>query len=462
MIDFNDMAKYTENNRIEAKKAAGGLPHSIWETYSAFANTIGGIILLGVVEDAVKALQVTGIADPETMLREFWSYISDPQRVSANILSEQHVRIVDIDEKQIIVIEVPRADRHERPIYLNGSPYTESYRRDGEGDYHCTRDEVETMLRDQTDAPKDAVLLQDILIEALNSETVSCYRDAMTAREWSKLPDDALLQKIGAAGLTDRRMHPTAAGLLMFGTEPDIVSIFPSYRLIYREQNAEAQWEDCIISHSGNWSGNVFDFYLKACCHIDKAIQHAGDDGEEKNTLMCRSLHEAVANAVMHADYYGGDGVVIEKSLDALTVSNAGGLRLSLDAALSGQVSDPRNPTLTQLFAFAGIGKRSGSGLKSIHTVWEKYALEKPSLREQYHPDRTVFSIKTRERSKEALGVGAIIRYLTDHVQADAEELAERLRMRTEGVRVLLNHLAAEDLVVMQREGDRCVYLLKH
>lgn len=141
MLDLSSLGQYKENNRIEAKTALGGFPHSIWETYSAFANTAGGFLLLGVKESKEKTLYPVDLPDPEELIKEFWEYVNDPKTVSANILQKEDVYIRKIDGKRIVVIEIPRADPALLPIYIGGNP-SDFYRRNGEGDYRCTREEV--------------------------------------------------------------------------------------------------------------------------------------------------------------------------------------------------------------------------------------------------------------------------------------------------------------------------------
>ncbi len=145
MIDLDNLQAYRENNRIEAKKALGGLPESIWETYSAFANAEGGVILLGVVEEKDKSLRAIDLPAPEHLIRRFWAMVTNPAIASANLLQKEDVSIQDIDGRQIVTITVPPAPPELRPVYVDGDVMRGTYRRCGEGDCRCTPDEIRAM-----------------------------------------------------------------------------------------------------------------------------------------------------------------------------------------------------------------------------------------------------------------------------------------------------------------------------
>lgn len=146
MIDLQNLGKYTENNRIEAKKAVGGLPKNVWETYSAFANTSGGVILLGVEELEDKTLNPVLLADPEDLVEEFKAILNNPQKVSANVLVEDDIKIEHSKGYKIVVINVPQAKSHQKPVYIDNNPYFGTYCRNGDGDYKCTRSQIKEML----------------------------------------------------------------------------------------------------------------------------------------------------------------------------------------------------------------------------------------------------------------------------------------------------------------------------
>lgn len=144
---WTELARYRENGYVEAKEALGGLPESLWETYSAFANAEGGVILLGVGENPDHSFRILELLDPEGLLEEFWAILRNPEYVSVNLLKEEDVQILREEGKCIIAIFVPEAPPEQKPVHLLRDPWRHSYRRVGEADKRCSREEVEQMLK---------------------------------------------------------------------------------------------------------------------------------------------------------------------------------------------------------------------------------------------------------------------------------------------------------------------------
>lgn len=406
-LDLTKLSEYRENNGIEAKKSKGGLPRSLWETYSSFANTKGGIILLGVIENEDKSLQATGIDNPEKMCKDFWDSIHNKITVNVNILKDDDVKICMVGGVPIIAITVPAASRTQKPVYVGKDMFEGTYRRDFEGDYRCSRKEVLAMLRDQSNESGDEKLL-DVPVEELNGDTVSGYRNAHRSlnpnHPFLRNTDDEYLRSIGAASVSreDGKMYATAAGLLMFGNEYDIVREYPDYFLDYREQlDPSIRWTDRYFSSSGRWSGNVFDFYYGTYNKIAVTLKtpfHMEGMYRQDDTPVHKAIREALVNTLTNADYHESRGVVIIRNQQGITFENPGGIRIGKSQMLMGGVSDPRNRTLLKMFNLIDIGERSGSGVPNIFNVWEDEGLKEPEITEQNNPDRTILRLTFAKR----------------------------------------------------------------
>jgi Predicted transcriptional regulator containing an HTH domain and an uncharacterized domain shared with the mammalian protein Schlafen len=508
MLDLTNLELYREDNRLEAKRALGGLPTSLWETYSAFANTHGGIILLGVEEHDDKSLHTINLPDPEKLVKDFWDTANNRKKVSVNILKAKNVSIETVENNRIIVIDVPSAERFYKPVYLNGNPLN-TYKRSVEGDYLCTYDEYLTMVRDASVKTPDMLVLKEMNLSVFNRDSVRSYRQRMRlyhpGHVWETLDDDEFLLRLRAAAIgEDGREHPTVAGLLMFGNGYDIVREFNAFFLDYQEQYDEnMRWTDRIISSSGEWSGNVYDFFFRVYNKLTQDIKppfNASNGIRQDDTSVHQAIREALANCLVNADYFDAQELVIIKTRNEISFSNPGNIRIGIDTALSGGISDPRNATMLKMFNIIDIGERAGSGIPNIFRVWRDNDLPDPVLKESTFPNRTTLSLafpKTSDKKqaikpankkasdiipshtkinykasdkKQAIKTSdktiferqsqMIIEYLTKNERVKTKEIALLLEVSEPRAREILSRLAAKEKVIAEGRNRSRIYRL--
>ena len=317
---------------------------------------------------------------------------------------------------------------------------------------------------------------------AIDTESLKGFRNHHKSYRpehvFNNLPDEEYLERIGAAGYgEDSKLHPTTAGLLMFGEEYHIVREFPEYFLDYREMlDPTIRWTDRLQSSSGDWSGNVFDFFFRVNSKIAKDIKKPFKlEGITRidDTPVHKAVREALVNCLVNTDYFLPCGVVIKKEDDKLVIENSGSIRTGKKQMLRGGISDPRNKTLMKMFNIIGIGERAGSGIPDIYQVWENEGWPMPVVEESYNPDRTRLSlefskkqaiktsdkkqaIKTSDKNKlqKTQEKEELIReYLRQNGLSKTSEIAEYIELSPARTRALLSDMT--DVVVEGANKNR-------
>lgn len=449
-----------EDQDIEFKAADGGLPKSLWETVSAFANTGGGLIVLGVAERE-GGYAVEGLRKPDVLRKTFWDGHNNPQKLSSPICCEDDVSLLLADGKRLLVIRIPHAHRQQRPVFINGNPLLGTYKRNYDGDYRCTEAEVRQMLRDAGDEPQDGLILEGFDLDDLDVDTLTAYRNRFASRDpdhtFLALGDTDFLERLGAVR-RDRRTGMegiTLAGLLMFGRERSLLDALPHYHLDYQEQlsaDPEERWT-YRLTLDGKWTPNLFNFYYRVYPRLvdglDVPFKLDKSATRLEETHVHEALREALVNALIHADHSSSRPLSVIKRPDAFIFTNPGRLRIPREQLYQGGVTDPRNPNLQKMFQMLGLGEKAGSGFQKILRAW----------REQHWLIPAVADIASLEMTRVWLPVVSMVpadverelRELVGDAYASISELGHTVLMLTHR----FGEIGNEDIQTYRREHPR-------
>jgi len=397
-----DLELLRETVDLECKLAAGrygrgALPNDFWPTYSAFANARGGVVILGVSEKDHKFC-VEGIHDADKVRRELFDLLNNREKVSCNLLNDSNVSSNAIDGKTILIIDIPRASRKDRPVHLTTNPMSgHTFLRLNDGDRKLSDEEVKRMLAEQIEDSRDNRLLPGYNFDDICMDTFRAYRQLFANRnpehQWNTCDDTEFLRQLGG-WRKDRESGEsglTIAGLLMFGWMASIQEALPNYMLDYQERpeaKTEMRWVD-RLTLDGKWSGNLYDFYRRAYLKLtaDLKVPFALERGERKDeTPVHVALREALANTLVHADYSDRASILVVKRPDMFGFRNPGLMRIPPEVAIRGGEHDCRNRTLHKMFRLIGVGEQAGSGLPKIYGGWARQHWRAPALYERVEP----------------------------------------------------------------------------
>ncbi|MGA2466398.1 MAG: helix-turn-helix domain-containing protein [Thermodesulfobacteriota bacterium] len=371
--DLRKLIKCGESETVEFKAS---FDKEILETSAAFANTKGGVILIGISDrDEIKGIQI----GKET-LRDWANQIS--QSTEPRIIPE--IEIGTIDGKNVVVIWIKEFPI--KPVSVKGR----CFRRVGNSNRVVQTHEIVEMHLQSTGMSWDRLPVTNALIDEIDLEKVKQYiesaRDAGRRKISGGEKPLQILEKLEV--IKDGKV--TWAAILLFYKHPQR---FLSQAVIHCGKFKE----ETIVVDDRMIEGTVIEQIEEAMDFIRKNVNvrfvMTGKPArEEVWDYPLEALREAVINAICHRDYTIPSNTEVRIYDNELIVWNPGGLPLglTLEDLYRPHPSVLRNKGIGGIFYDMGLIEQWGSGIDKMRKACVKAGIPEPKF-EEHQGFRVVF-----------------------------------------------------------------------
>ncbi len=347
------------------------------ETLAAFANTDGGVLLLGIDP---KTNTVRGIRSPDAAL---------DKALTAGLRCEPPLILprpekTTLDDKPVLVLQTPA-----------GLPQAYSLRgkylaRSGKKNITLGPRQLRQLLRERGETTSETQAVAGALLQDLDEALVNSYAAVFLGESVSGSPKGSLakpailelLSRRGCLVKEEGAWHPTLAGYLLFGKEPQ--RAFPSAEMLL-VCYAGRQMSDEFLREvaRGPLAEQVRRAEAFIAANTRKGARIEGLVRSERPEYPLPAVREAIVNAVAHRDYtIRGDEIRVMIFADRVQVYSPGRLpgHVTLENIVDERFS--RNEVIAQVLADMGFIERLGYGIDRMIRLMREWGLPAPRFAE--------------------------------------------------------------------------------
>lgn len=441
-MNVTELLQKQEGKTLEFKRDFSS-PDGIIRTIIAFANTAGGVVLLG-VEDGDKS--VRGIDDPLQVEEKLVSLINDT--ISPRLIPS--IEIISWRHKQLLAIEVfPSPNRPHFKTQLGEEKSVMI--RIGSSNRRADASMIRELYRARRHQRYDEEPLLEESSAALDflvaSELFSDVRELK--------PKDLLT--LGLLSLHQGKKVPTNGGMILFGKQR--LRYFPDARIrcgcfagVTRRQIIDTVDLDTYPVFAVD---QALEFIKK---HARQSVEITGEARHRKKwNVPFPAVREAIINAVVHADYsQSGSPIRISFFDDRIEVDSPGMLYdgLTIEDIRQG-VSKLRNPVIGRVFMELGLVEQWGSGIQRMIETCEDLGLQTPEFAELGGQFRVMIFLSLQKAVKLDKNDQAIVGFLAEVGGSSVKEISEVIGLSTRATRTRLADLVDKGLVIVVGTGPR-------